>query len=594
MPCRLPRLARHVLLLLVIQLYAFPAAVKQASAPVQFSDSGHTYLVVESRDLATRLVLDRVQKAPPGAKAAVVRGLLDSLGFFLAVWDTVAPKTVHIDPGGRSRVDSVLVQGDAAVPLDSVAKVKLPFPYDAGYIQWLAGRTIYFLGCRGYPFASLSVSVRTIADFPAGPRTARRRSLSVVFDVRENGRCVFAKPLLIGKFKTGRKLLLHDVSIRENAPFSVRAVEESRERLLSRAYVTSVEVSSPAVVLDAALPSDTGGRAANVALPDKVMVPFSCSDKSGFGFEGALTFQAGGASLANTFYGVVNLSLLNIIHSGETVQLSYNGQQDLQRMELSLSKPYLLDFPVFASGDFGLEIRQDQYGYLHGSLEGLMELRAYWQFGLGVTAHEVQVSVDTAGSTSEFGGADIILVRNVNAYRAGELSRGFSLRSGSGIARNNGRQFDRWHVDMTGNLHVPLTKRWAVAGRFTGDALFSEAADSLNQAELYRVGGYNSLRGYADQEFAFKTVGFGQAECLFYYNPQGSIYLFADAGMGFGAADRPTLSSGTKLFGYGLGIRVPSKIGSAAIEWARNYQDTKSLGRVHVSVMNPISAGIGR
>ena len=274
---------------------------------------------------------------------------------------------------------------------------------------------------------------------------------------------------LIGKFKTGRKLLLHDIAIRENAPFNVRAVEESRDRLLSRAYVTSVEVSSPAVVLDAALPPDTGGRAAIVALPDKVMVPFSCSDKSGFGFEGALTFQAGGASLANNFYGVVNLSLLNIIHSGETVQLSYNGQQDLQRMELSLSKPYLLDFPVFASGDFGLEIRQDQYGYLHGSLEGLMELRAYWQFGLAVTAHEVQVSSDSAGSSSEFGGVDIIVVRNVNAYRAGELSRGFSLRSGSGIAKNNGRQFDRWHVDITGNLHVPLTKRWAVAGRFSGE-----------------------------------------------------------------------------------------------------------------------------
>ena len=126
------------------------------------------------------------------------------------------------------------------------------------------------------------------------------------------------------------------------------------------------------------------------------------------------------------------------------------------------------------------------------------------------------------------------------------------------------------------------------------NALFSEPADSPEPAELYRVGGYNSLRGYSDQEFSFKTVGYAQAECLFYYNPQGSLYLFADAGMGFGAADRLTLSSGTRLFGYGLGIRIPSKIGSAAIEWARNYLDTKSLGRVHVSVMNPISAGMGR
>ena len=151
---------------------SFPVAAKQASAAAQFSDSGRTYLVVESRDIATPLVLDRAQKAPPGKKAAAVRGLLDSLGFFLCAWDTIAPNTVHIDLGGRSRIDSLRLQGGTAVPLDSVAKVKLPIPYDAGYVQWLAGRTIYFLGCRGYPFASLSVAVRTIADIPAGPRGA--------------------------------------------------------------------------------------------------------------------------------------------------------------------------------------------------------------------------------------------------------------------------------------------------------------------------------------------------------------------------------------------------------------------------------------
>jgi hypothetical protein len=89
-------------------------------------------------------------------------------------------------------------------------------------------------------------------------------------------------------------------------------------------------------------------------------------------------------------------------------------------------------------------------------------------------------------------------------------------------------------------------------------------------------------------------VAYGQTECLFYFSPEGSIYPFADAGVGFGAQDNLTMSAATRLFGYGLGIRIPSKLGSAAIEWGRNFQDTKSLGRVHVSIMNPISAGMGR
>ena len=207
----------------------------------------------------------------------------------------------------------------------------------------------------------------------------------------------------------------------------------------------------------------------------------------------------------------------------------------------------------------------------------------------------MQSSSDSGTSSSDYGGVDIILSRAAKPYRAGELSRGFTLRTGSGIARNNGRQFNREHVDATGDLHVPLTKRWAVAGRFVGQTIVSDPADSLRTAELYRTGGYNSVRGYSDQEFAFKTVGYAQTECLFYFSPEGSLYIFADEGLGFGAQDPMMLPSATKLFGYGLGIRIPSKIGSAAIEWGRNYQDNaKSLGRVHVSVMNPISAGMGR
>jgi hypothetical protein len=535
-----------------------------------------------------------VRKAPPGKKAPALRQLLDSLGFFLCAYDTLSPKNIRIDVGGRGRVDSIRVRGGIPLSLDSIAKIKLPCPYDAGFIQFLAKKTISFLGARGYPFAAMTVTVRAAIDSSGRGGGKRRQALVVVFTVHENGRYAFARPLLIGTFKTGRKLLLHDVTIREGDLFDLRKVEESREKLLSRPYVASVDVSSPAVTLDAALAPDTGAARGAVLPLDKVMVPFSCADKSGFGLEGALTFQAGGASVKNSLYGIVNISLLNILHAGETGELSYNGQQGLQRLELSVSKPYLLDFPVFASGDFGLEIQQDSYGYLHGGLEGLMELRAYWQLGLAVTAHEVQTSGDSGTSSSNYVGADIILTRAAKPYRAGELCRGFTLRTGSGIAHNDGRQFNREHVEATGDLQVPLTKRWAVAGRLVGETIVSDPADTLRTAELYRTGGYNSVRGYSDQEFAFKTVAYAQTECLFYFSPDGALYVFADEGFGFGPQDPMTVPSATRLFGYGLGIRIPSKIGEAAIEWGRNYQDTKSLGRVHISIMNPISAGMGK
>ena len=151
----------------------------------------------------------------------------------------------------------------SGIPLspDSIAKVKLPCPYDAGLIQSLAKKTISFLGARGYPFAALSVTVRATINSSSKSGEKRRQALVVVFGVRENGRYAFARPLLTGHFKTGRKLLLHDVTIREGETFDLRKVEESGERLLSRPYVTSVDVSSPAITLAAVLTPDTGAAA---------------------------------------------------------------------------------------------------------------------------------------------------------------------------------------------------------------------------------------------------------------------------------------------------------------------------------------------
>jgi len=99
-----------------------------------------------------------------------------------------------------------------------------------------------------------SISLRSSVDSSSALRTGRRQSIDVVLTCAINGRYAFAKPLLVGTFKTSRTLLLHDVAIREGSPFDVRKVEEARERLLSRAYVTSVDVSSPAVALDARSP----------------------------------------------------------------------------------------------------------------------------------------------------------------------------------------------------------------------------------------------------------------------------------------------------------------------------------------------------
>jgi hemolysin activation/secretion protein len=106
---------------------------------------------------------------------------------------------------------------------------------------------------------------------------------------------------------------------------------------------------------------------------------------------------------------------------------------------------------------------------------------------------------------------------------------------------------------------------------------------------LYRIGGNETVRGYSEQQFAFKTALFGQIEYLFYLTPNASAYLFLDGGVGFPTSVHVHADDRKNLLGYGIGVRIPVRIGTASIAWARNYRDTKSMGRIHVRITNALA-----
>jgi hypothetical protein len=322
-----------------------------------------------------------------------------------------------------------------------------------------------------------------------------------------------------------------------------------------------------------------------------VVVPFVISDNAGLGLDGAIAFAAGQAS-KNSLTGLFSISLNNILHRGETGLFSYKGEQGYQRLEVSLAVPYLFGLSLFGSSGFGLEVQENTYGYLHGELKMLTELWPFWQGGLVLQGHEITRYVDSVDVASNFEGVDFVVAREGKAYRAGQYGTDLEFKIGSGLQQSQGQQLNRWHIDLNAGAQAPINVRYAVAGRMVCGSYLTDARDTMQVTELYRTGGYKSVRGYTDNEFPFKTVLYEQLEGLYYFSYTGSIYIFIDAGAGFGALSAVSVSSAVKMLGYGVGIRMPVKIGDASFEWARNYKDTQSWGRIHLSLRNSVSSGM--
>jgi outer membrane protein assembly factor BamA len=524
---------------------------------------------------AVERFLKQHPRVPPGF---YLRNVCDSLGFFHARWDTLPDKRYTVHLGGRAIIASEKLSDVRTVTLDLLSQFSCPRSYDAGEIGSRVAEVGRCLAERGYPFAAIAVSINPPDGAAASADTIRRDTLTVTYSISDDRQCVFAAPRLMGARATKQRLLARDVLVKTGEPFDIRKVEATREALLRRPYIADVMVGE-----FAALP-ETARESAFDRDHEYVSVPFFIKDRTGLGIEGALGFNSrqGGKTFLQ---GDLTLSFLNLFHSGESASLLYAGDRTYQKFHVEASKPWLFGYPLQASASFGVEIHENSYGYLSGDATALLELQNDWT--AGITARGTETSTDSSRRTWQYFGVDFLLSRVGEPLQKNIFSSELSLAAGGGIADRE-RNFTRSHVEFTGGIHAPLWGSQAFRVRVVSKHLITdEDTNMLVAAEKFRVGGYRSVRGYSENEFAFRTVAYNQLEYLYYFSRRGSAYIFLDDGFGFERSlTRARWGERTIFLGYGLGIRVPAKLGTLTLEWARNRSDRSSWGRINVKVTN--------
>lgn len=585
----------------LLSLSCFLPANLSAEENLIFIDSIDTFRIIT--DSIKNTALKRMLKKNPDIrKKERLFFILDSLGYFDLRIDTVSRNTFIVSPNDPALIDSIIVTSGYFFTMDSCGRIKFPIPYDAGLLQGLARQSVAFLANRGYPFAQLDLDITfrdTVATRNSASRsgTAGRRCI-IHFTIETQKKCYFDEPVLLGNFQTKNKIILRDIILKRGEVFDEKKVAVSRARLAMRPYITQVRAGDPAIIIgkpdDGPAKQSKGAApaAANRTVPDSgelVGIPFFIQDKSGLGIDGSVGYNSTSES---HWSGLLTITLLNVLHKGEQADLNYRGEKDLQQFDLSIAKPFPFLLPVSCAGSFGLEIQQKQYGYLKGSFEVLTYLKALWQAGISIKGHETTVESNQTASSWFFYGVDFILKRDAEQHQDGMLSREFVLRTGTGFAERSSGRFTRWHVDILGGAHIPVFRHQAVVGRIVANTIKTDDRDTLHQVEKNRVGGSNSIRGYAQNQFPFTTVAYVQTEYHYYFNRRGSVYIFVDGGFGF--PDELSFHSSDRIdmMGYGAGIGVPVKIGRMSIAWARNYQDRRELGRIHVGFTNALKAGM--
>jgi hypothetical protein len=502
---------------------------------------------------------------------AVIKRYLDSTGYFDARRDTAADGTFHIYPGRRTIIRNErlalrrLPSSDSAEI--SISPAEYPLPFNAADVALRAVTICSTFTGSGYPFATVTADI-----LPTGGSD----TIELQYTIDSDEPYLFAPPQLRGTFTTNHPIILRDIPIKPGATFDDRVIARALELLHTRNYISRARALPPVITLQTA--GDSGARRG-------ITVPFEITDRSGLGLEGAAGLESG-TDEAPRFNGNIRFAFANLFHAGEEASLTYTGDRSRQRLDIDYSQPWLLGLPLTGNIGGGLEVVSDAYGYIFGNAGLYYEPRIRWRTGLIISGNQISRKDQSAGNGT-FGGADLAFIRSPEPFREGTLSRELAIITGSGITKKE-RMFSRSHVDFAAGLHLPMWFRTALLLRGgTGHIITSE--NDLVASELYRIGRSIPVRGYADDEYAFRTVVYAQTELLYYFQHTASTYLFFDGGMGF-EGDIGTDRSHRNLAGYGIGVRLPAGIGSLSLEWGRNITDTRNLGRIHVLFRNSFAA----
>ena len=282
--------------------------------------------------------------------------------------------------------------------------------------------------------------------------------------------------------------------------------------------------------------------------------------------------------------------------------MQYAADQTYQKIHMDGSKPWLLGYPLSVSAAFDLEVHKtnlssdsggSHFGYLAGQAGAMMDLQEGWSAGATLNATQTTLDstlpgADSSSSTTttwSYYGADFILRYGTGPLRDGSVSSELLLNIGGGIADRE-RVYTRSHAEITAGAQLPIWLHQAFHVRLVTKYLNTDEPE-LVSAEMYRVGGYGSVRGYLENEFAFRTVAYDQLEYLYYFGPTASAYIFLDDGFGFTQSlSVSPWSDRTDFLGYGVGVRLPAKYGVLTLEWGRNKNDGTSLGRINVGLSN--------
>ncbi len=431
---------------------------------------------------------------------------------------------------------------------------------------------------KGYTLASVQVS--SIEEI----ENNGLKSLRVNIKIDENDRVSIQRITVEGNTSTNKNVITREISLGEDNKISKENLLEIKRRLENLGFFESVE--QPKIL----------------KYKDETVLYIKVKEGNTNTFDGILGYVPPSQNEDKGYFtGLVNLSIRNLFGTGRKVEARFKKEiKTTQELELSYLEPWILSYPVNMNLSFFQRIEDSSYTKRNFSLKTdamiskritLSALFDYERVIPSLTAGSLFTLFDSRllsiGAEFRYDSRDYVYnpysgIYYRTSYTAGQKKiYNTATFPESDIPSDFTVQKGAMHLDF----YYSFFKRQSSLLGLHGIEIRSPRFEA---ADLFRLGGNSTIRGYREGQFLASRAAWGNLELRYSLTRRSFAAAFFDIGYYRKPEDLlyniPAQEG--MLFGYGLGVRIETALGMFGVSYALGRGDALLEGKIHFGLVN--------
>lgn len=431
---------------------------------------------------------------------------------------------------------------------------------------------------NGYPFARVFLDQVTIQG----------SAVSGVLIADPMGYFTFDSLQLQGNVKLSQRFLSHHTGIRQGEAFNRQLASRSGDQLSRLPFLRLA--GNPTLTFR--------GQKAILSVPVEA--------RKANQFDGIAGLSGSGTEAdPYRLNGMLNLMLTNALERGENLSINWQGMgQGTQRLELDISYPYLLSTPLTAGLSFSLHKQDSSYISLsrrpqfsfrsaaHHWITAFADIRS--TNVLNPSASQTSAPMDTrtvlygmqlSGSSPSFAGNP----RQGGSYSLGLAAGNRSIKTKAPSSQQPIQDMKPRQSQIMLAVHTELrhavSNSISLVNRFESRAMLGQ---QLFENELFRIGGFRSLRGFDEESIFASAYGYVSQELRFFTGEMS----FASLLFNLGWFEKKTAGHYQRgwPWGAGAGLNVSTAPGILSVYYVLGKQPDLPFSfrqaRIHVGLIS--------